>query len=594
MINAGGDRMKSTQGNKSRLTNAHLFQNLGRLKHLNLKKKVLLMFLPIILVSTLSFLLIIYQIQSLKEDVNALKSNSSYVSHLSNIQAFFQQETLLLNRFAINKDDSFVREYKDTEKQFENLIEELEANPLASSQQSYIENIKANHQEMKQTILTGLIPQIITYNQKGMEESQEILEEKSNAIFNDFSSMIQETKKKNNAIEARSSGSFQKVILSSIISSIVLLGSLALLYWFFSKMIVKPIIQLSKVTDRISEGDLSSNTVEFRSKDEIGSLQNSLNSMVHHLKEIIQKSHETANHVSRFSSELNYGAREIYESSSQVSTSIEKVNDGVESQLGQNKLNHEKFIQILDEVEEIKDKSSYVFNQSSQASDEADEGNSLIGETYNDWHEISDSVERFSKVIYELERRSYEISSFVNIINKISKQTNLLALNATIEASRAGVNGKGFTVVANEVKNLAEQSQSAAEEITEVIESIQKDVEQSSELMSIVLDKTQQGTININKSGKKFDQIFTLIKEITNNMKGVSSSTNDIYNNSQHVLSSLEESTTNAKQSKTQMMNVSASSSQQLAFSKEISSSIEKLHHSSQELEKLLNRFSLE
>ncbi|UOQ45120.1 methyl-accepting chemotaxis protein [Halobacillus salinarum] len=593
MINAIINRLKGSITNLPRLNNAKYLNQLKLFTKLNLKKKVLLMFLPILLVSTLSFLLIIYQIQSLKEDVNALKSSSNYISQLSNIQSFFQKETLLLNRFAINQDDSFVNEYKSAEKEFEQLISALESNPLAKSQASYINSIKTNHEEMKTIILTGLIPQIITYNQSGMEESQQELENKSNAIFADFSKMIEETKNQNDAIELSSSGSFQKVIVSSILSSLILIASLGLLYWFFSKMIVKPIIQLSALTDRISEGDLGSEKVKISSKDEIGSLQNSLNSMIDHLKEIIQQSHETANHVSHFSAELNKGAEEIYRSTSHVSTAIEQVNEGVEQQLSQNEKNHEKFHRILAEVEQIKDKSNFVFEQSSLATDEAEDGNSLIVTTDNDMNEISQSVQKFSEVIQELEKRSNEISSFVEIINKISKQTNLLALNATIEASRAGVHGKGFSVVANEVKDLAEKSRLSAEEITEVIGSIQNDVQQSSELMSVVLRKTEQGITNINKSGKKFDQIYALIKNITSNMKGVSHSSNDIYTNSQDVLYSLKESTSSAKESKSQMNHVSASSGQQLSFAEEISHSIVQLNNSSQELEKLLSRFSV-
>jgi len=186
---------------------------------------------------------------------------------------------------------------------------------------------------------------------------------------------------------------------------------------------------------------------------------------------------------------------------------------------------------------------------------------------------ISGTVESTSSIIKQLGERSKQIGDIVTAITDISSQTNLLALNAAIEAARAGEHGKGFAVVADEVRKLAEQSQDSAAKIKELIERTQEDTKQSIQSMMNVVHEVQAGTLDVNEAGVAFKKILEAEILVAEQIHEVSAISEQMSANSQEVSASVQEVQAIATQSSEGAQTIVTASREQLASMEEISES---------------------
>lgn len=174
-----------------------------------------------------------------------------------------------------------------------------------------------------------------------------------------------------------------------------------------------------------------------------------------------------------------------------------------------------------------------------EASFKAEEGNHVINNGIKQMVSIRENFSSVVQAISNLEKKSKEIMNIVEMITRIAKQTNLLALNASIEAARAGEQGRGFTVVANEVRKLAEQSSVAALNIGEVISSIQSEINQTEGIISVVNQEVQLGESVITEAGQTFNGISDNIEEVSNQVMKLSASIEEVFSISRSLMKNI-------------------------------------------------------
>jgi len=204
---------------------------------------------------------------------------------------------------------------------------------------------------------------------------------------------------------------------------------------------------------------------------------------------------------------------------------------------------------------------------------------------------INKSVQQSNEVIHALSNRSKEIGKIIEVIHSISNQTNLLALNAAIEAARAGEHGKGFSVVANEVRKLAEQSRESAKLISPLITEIQKDTEHSVQIMSEVLINAEDGLSISEATSNKFAQIISSTKEIGPQIEEVSATVQQMSAGLQEVTSQSGDIVSTASLNAGSAEEVAATSQEQLASMDEIAHSANYLTLLAEELMISVNMF---
>ncbi|MFJ7951981.1 methyl-accepting chemotaxis protein [Lysinibacillus sp. NPDC096418] len=375
---------------------------------------------------------------------------------------------------------------------------------------------------------------------------------------------------------------FLVLIAAIVISSIV--------FFFVMKTILKPIRLLRDSAVTISKGDLTKK-VTITSKDEIGQLGQAFNDMQESLRTLIQKIEQNAEEVASSAEELTANANQTSIATEKVAISIQDVASNADTQTTSANKNAESLHELSKAILHIAEITSIVTDLSQHATLQADEGGKAVRNTKDQMHSIHLSVTDSNTKIQTLHERSQQITSILDVITGIADQTNLLALNAAIEAARAGEHGKGFAVVADEVRKLAEQSQESAQQIFELISGIQLETEQSVNIMAKVTEDVQNGLQVSDEAITKFQVIKTSMDKITPKMEEVSSASEQMSASVQEVTAITEDLAFSAKGNAATSEDVAASTEEQLASMEEINASAQALAHMADELKQLISQF---
>lgn len=248
---------------------------------------------------------------------------------------------------------------------------------------------------------------------------------------------------------------------------------------FFVNYLSKSINQIMIHAQQIANGNLSISDLNIKNDDELGVLAKHFNNMLVNLKEMIGQTSDTSQQVASTSEQLSVGSEQTNNAIEQNSSSIQDVVNDAEQQSSHAK----EAVKVVDDmVETIQHVTSQV-NEVTLASDEtiktAVTGNQTVNEAGKQMTVIDQVTETLKNAIQGLEDRSNQIGNIISLITNVTEQTNLLALNASIEAARAGEYGQGFSIVADEIRSLAEQSAVATDDVKALIIEIQNSVEQA-------------------------------------------------------------------------------------------------------------------
>lgn len=393
-----------------------------------------------------------------------------------------------------------------------------------------------------------------------------------------------------NLYSSEISDAAESIFHNTVIVIVVALVIGALMVLFIIKSIIKPIRALKEKAITISQGDLTEH-IEIHSTDEIGQLGKAFNEMQESLSGLVQEVDQHAEQVAASAEELTASAEQTTSATEQVSASIQEVASGAENQTNGLDQNAQFLAKTSESISLIADHSMHVAELAHHTTRQAEIGGQAVANTVTQMNSIHNSVTESNTMIKSLSERSKEVRSILDVITGIADQTNLLALNAAIEAARAGEHGKGFAVVADEVRKLAEQSQSSAKQIHEIVQGIQEDTESSVQIMARVMDDVQAGVEVSHEAIEKFNLILDSTKEITPEMEEISSMSQRISAAIQEITITANELSTVAQNNAATSEEVAASTEEQLASMEEITASAKSLSSMAEELNQLISKF---
>ena len=365
-----------------------------------------------------------------------------------------------------------------------------------------------------------------------------------------------------------------------------------LIGFFSARGITRPINSLVNTARQIAAGNLAQQ-VEIQRNDEIGELQKSFKTMVENLREVVSQVQSNAQQVAAASEELTASAEQSAQASGQVALSITDVAQGAESQLKA----ADEAVAVVEQmsagIQQIAANTNMVAATSNKTSNAATKGGKAVDTAINQMNAIEKTVEQSAQVVAKLGERSKEIGQIVDTISSIAGQTNLLALNAAIEAARAGEQGRGFAVVAEEVRKLAEQSQTAAKQIADMIGEIQGDTDQAVAAMEAGTQEVSVGTEVVNGAGMAFKEIVALISQMSSQIHEISTSIQQMADGSQQIVTAVQNINKVSQETSNNTQTVSAATEEQSASMEEIASSSETLAKMADDLQGAVQRFVL-
>jgi len=379
--------------------------------------------------------------------------------------------------------------------------------------------------------------------------------------------------------------------LSITLASCLVGGLIALI--LFSEHISRPVIRITRMAERMAEGDLTGDELKVRNRDEIGRLASSFNRLSRNLQELAGNQMLSANALAASSGQLSGVIGDTVKAAHQTSESLAELAANNEAQATGIEETSKAMEEMNIGIGRIADSAGTTFEASAATLREAEEGHRLILESSDRIGAISDTVGEIGRVVSRLADRSQQIGEISRAIREISAQTNLLALNASIEAARAGEHGNGFSVVAGEIRKLAEQSNLSAGQVAELIEAIVADIEKAGVSMEKGERDVQEGVSSIRQTGDAFARILEATRSVADQAEEASAAAEQMSAGAQEVAASLQQMERGSAISAEAAGSISAANEEQMASMDEIASSAERLSRMSESMKELAGRFKI-
>lgn len=375
---------------------------------------------------------------------------------------------------------------------------------------------------------------------------------------------------------------FLMIVLLVLISFIV-----ALVY---SRSVTAPISKLAQLMKQVSQGHLDVKA-DFHTSREIGILNDSFNHMLDNLQVLINKITSASLEVANAAENLTKIASDAYGFTRNVSEAIEEIAVGAHEQASDIKLGADKIDILANTMDDVNNYTSLIMDTSSNADKAVANGLkqvSLLSEKSKESSAISENI--YNEVV-ELNAEIKRVERIINTITNISQQTNLLALNAAIEAARAGEAGRGFSVVADEVRKLAEQTANEAQDIQNIITSIEQKAEVVGQVVNSNEKVVEEQNNAVEDTKKAFQTIFTSIQEMTKRIENIDKSIQNMNAEKVEIINTISNISKIANKTADGAENANSKSQQQFATVEQIKYYADDLSELANNLKDSIKRF---
>ncbi|MGG2223475.1 methyl-accepting chemotaxis protein TlpC [Bacillus subtilis] len=377
----------------------------------------------------------------------------------------------------------------------------------------------------------------------------------------------------------------------AIVLVIVIMVSVILVL-VFTRKINKRLNALKSAFESAGNGDM---TIEVSDKtgDELSELSVYYNKMRMKLNDTIQTVQQSALQLASASQQLSAGAEETNQASEKITEAVQQIANGAQDQITRIENSESSLKQASADIRDISANTAAIADKGQLAQSKADIGQKEIANVQAQMDAIHQSIQKSGEIIHQLDGRSKQIEQILSVITQIADQTNLLALNAAIEAARAGEQGKGFAVVADEVRKLAEESQQSAGQISKLIIEIQKDMNRSARSVEYVKTEAAEGVTMIQRTRDAFKEIAAATGEISAEISDLSASVTNISASAHHINDSFSANTTDIKESTKNTRQAAALTEEQFAAMEEITAASETLSQLAEELTGIISQFKM-
>jgi len=415
---------------------------------------------------------------------------------------------------------------------------------------------------------TKYAEQMKTLSQAGKFDEMAALRESNKKVIVGIRELIQRVFDINmkTAKETSDKNTVHAGMSGRVMTGVALMGSILafVLGWFISRSITVPVAGIVKQVKLVADGDLRVN-IDYRSGDEIGEMSESFSRMADNLRKMIS-------HVSDTSSQVAAAANQLHTTAEQIATGSEEV-------VAQANTVATAGEEMSATSGDIAQNCQLAAEGAQRASQSAQNGAEVVNKTVTVMDQIADKVKESAKTVESLGERSDQIGAIIGTIEDIADQTNLLALNAAIEAARAGEQGRGFAVVADEVRALAERTTRATREIGEMIKAIQGETKGAVASMEQGVHQVETGTNEAARSGEALRDILDQVNAVAMQVS--------------QIATAAEEQTATTAEISSNMVQITEVVQQTSQGAQESATAAAQLSGNAEELRRLVQQFKL-
>ena len=375
--------------------------------------------------------------------------------------------------------------------------------------------------------------------------------------------------------------------------SIVLLALISFGILMTVSRVMRPLSLMMEEMQLLASGDFRNRPPKTTSSNELGLLAGALRDMRSSVSKVMLSVNDSAQSLSASAEELNATTDQSAQASNQVADAIVRVAGGTAEQLEAVNGTSAAIDRLNEKIQLIAQDASSAAVEGKEASDIARNGGKTLEEAIEQIKHIEQSSLQTTEAVTALGERSKEIGQIVETISGIAEQTNLLALNAAIEAARAGEQGRGFAVVADEVRKLAESSQQAAQQISDLIRVTQQDTNKAIEDMKLGSEEVRVGTQNIISMGEAFRKIIDIVEQVSAQVQDISEGISGMAENGKEIVGHIHTIGTASRSAAEEAETVSAATEEQSASVHEIANASNSLAKMASELQQEVRKFKV-
>ncbi|WP_339194990.1 methyl-accepting chemotaxis protein [Aeribacillus sp. FSL W8-0870] len=520
----------------------------------------------------------------MKEDVEGLIQNEKMRYNIA-------ERISLINQFLLYGDRDIRQKYEELAKQSSEIQKQLLK--LNSSQQMKDLVAKCHQWELlvrhevlfdydmgkKNDALKQMKESVQPLGETIIQEFEKVTSDRQNDVIKSGNNMIQLS-------------NLSIIVILAVLASILLIGFI--MSFKMARSITNPLIKIAGQMEQISKGNLMLEPLSIKSKDEIGELMEAVNEMGNQLRKIVQDIHHASDTMSKQSSDLLSSSKELKEGSNQIAATMQELSAGAESQANSASELSEAMGMYMDKIYQIHRNGKEMFDKSREVLELTDNGSKLMNQSKKLFDYMFTGMQSNMKKIKKLDERSKQISKLVEVIQSIADQTNLLALNAAIEAARAGEHGKGFAVVADEVRKLAEQVSSSVVDIQKIVEEVHSETNKVTKSFELGFQQVESGMDSMNETSAAFQQIKETIKEISERINNAQNDLTDMLSTSESINDSISNIASISEEAAAGIEQTSASAATANESAATIASHAESMSNLAGDLQSLVKRFQVQ
>lgn len=548
-------------------------------------------FLSILIITSLTF----YQINKTEKARDQIEKYKTLQLTLKTIQYHFSSISNDEKEFLLTGNDHFVAIIEEKLNSIDHYFNEMDISKFNDEDVKQIDEIQHNLRAYFESTYHMLdeyrLGKIDFAHEIHFVVQKNIRETLVDPSINDFIVKV-ENKIMTDTKELESSQKISTLVLIGVIALTIMIGIINSL--FIIRSINKPVQNMKERLNEIAHGESDlTQMIEVKSKDEIGEMASSFNLMISNLRNLIQRVAENANKVAASAEDLTKSTEQTTKATELIASTVQEVAFGTDKQVRSLHETTESIHTVSELITKMNQNSEKVAEAGNLAVQKAADGNKMVTNILEHMDDIYQTVNQLSKKVDHLGKQSEQINKIVEVITGIADQTNLLALNAAIEAARAGEHGRGFAVVADEVRKLAEQSALSAQQITSLITNIRKETMETVQSMVETNHKVSSEIDYIKDTGLAFKQIEVAVQGVSTQIHEVWDVFHALVTSNQQMIESIQFITEISNETAYRTENMSASTEEQLATMEEVAAATFELAKMAEELQQLVSKFKV-